>query len=233
MESINWLAWSGILVDLVIVSILVSHIFWGYRRGLINIAFKVLSFFVAIIIMLVLYKPVANLIMDKTQLDEHLTESIASNLSGTTLKDGQLLNVDGTNIASSFVEQINKFVTEAINKGITNTIEYVSANVARMMIYVGTMLGLFIIARILLFFVRFLAELIGNLPIIKSFNKSGGLIFGLIKGFLVVYIILGVLSILSPVIRDLGIISAIHNSHLGSLMYNNNLLLNILYSNFN
>ena len=232
MESINWLAWSGILVDLVLISILVSHIFWGYRRGLVNIAFKVISFFVAIAIMIFLYKPVANLIMDKTSLDENLSNAIESNLSGTTLIDGQLLNVESTNIATSFVEQINKFVTEALNQGITNTVHYVSANIARMMIYVGTMLLLFIIARFILFLVRFLAELIANLPIIKTFNKSGGLILGLLKGFVVIYLILGVLSIASPVIKDLGIITAIHNSHLGSAMYNNNILLNILYSNF-
>ncbi len=233
MESINWLAWSGILVDLVLISILISHIFWGYRRGLVNIAFKVISFFVALAIMLILYKPVANLIIDKTPLDENLSNSIESIISGTTLSDGELLKVDSTNIATSFAEQINKFVTEAINQGITNTVHYVSVNIARMMIYVGTMLLLFIIARFLLFLVRFVAELIANLPIIKTFNKSGGLLFGLLKGFFVIYLILGILSIASPIIKDLGIITAINNSHLGRALYDNNILLNILYSNFN
>ena len=215
-----------------IVSILISHLFWGYRRGLVNIAFKIISFFVALAIMLFLYKPVANFIMDKTPLDENLSNAIEQTLSGTTLSDGQLLNVDSTNISTSVVEQINKFIAEAINNGITNTVHYVSVNIARMMIYVGTMLLLFIIARFILFLVRFIAELIANLPIIKMFNKSGGLVFGLIKGFVIVYLILGVISLASPIVKDLGIITAIHNSHLGAAMYNNNILLNILYSNF-
>ena len=226
---INWVAFGGILVDLVIISIIISNAFWGYRRGLVNVIFQVLAFVVSLIIMFVLYKPVANMIMENTSLDENLSAAIAGNLSGTTLADGNLIDVNQTNISASVVNLINSFVTEALNKTEANVIGYVSGQLAIMMIYTGTMLGLFIVSRLLLTIVRFVAELIGNLPIIKLFNKSGGLVFGIFKGFVIVYAILAILSVLSPIISQLGIISSIQDSILGSSMYNNNVLLKLFF----
>lgn len=215
MSAINWVAFGGILVDLVLISIVISNAFWGYRRGLVNVIFQVLAFIVSLLIMFVLYKPVANTIMKNTSLDERLTVAIASNLSGTTLADGNLIDAEQSNISTSVVNLINSFVTEALHKAETNVVGYVSGQLARMMIYTGTMLALFIISRTLLVIVRFVAELIGNLPIIKMFNKSGGLIFGVIKGFIIAYAILAVLSVISPLISQIGIISAIQDSTFG------------------
>ena len=42
MGVINWVAFGGILVDLVIISIIISSTYWGYRRGLVAVIFKVL-----------------------------------------------------------------------------------------------------------------------------------------------------------------------------------------------
>ena len=229
MSVINWVAFGGILVDLVIISIIISNAFWGYRRGLVNVIFQALAFIVSLLIMFVLYKPVANTIMNSTSLDETLSSAIAANLTGTTLSDGELLNAEQSNISTSVVNLINSFVTEALNRAETDVVAYASNQLAKMMIYTGTMLLLFIVSRTLLVFVRFVAELIGNLPIIKMFNKSGGLIFGVIKGFVIAYAILAILSVLSPIISQIGIISAIQDSTFGSAMYNNNILLNLFF----
>ena len=138
MEAINWAQWGGLLVDLVIISIFISHIFWGYRRGLANIMFTFLSFIVAIIIVLVLYKPVANLIMDRTQLDEKLTNAIIDNLSGVTLSDdGRIIKAEQSNVSTSLVDQINKYAADAVQQGKSNVISYVSVRIARMMIYIS------------------------------------------------------------------------------------------------
>ena len=60
MGIINWVAFGGILVDLVIISILISNSYWGYRRGLVAVLFKVLLFIVSLLIVFLLYKPVSN-----------------------------------------------------------------------------------------------------------------------------------------------------------------------------
>ena len=228
MGIINWVAFGGILIDLIIVSILISSSYWGYRRGLVTVLFKVLLFIVSLLIVFLLYKPVSNSIIDNSQLDEWLSTAIRDSLDGTAVKDGTLLEASESNISTAVVDLINSFITEALKKSSVDPVGYVSINLAYFMIRVGTMLGLLIISRFLLIFVRFAAELIGNLPIIKMFNKSGGLIYGILKGFLTIYVILAVISVISPLINNWGITSAIQDSTLGNKMYNNNIILNLI-----
>lgn len=229
MGVINWIAFGGILVDLVIISIIASNAFWGYRRGLVGVIFKVLTFIVSILIMFVLYKPVSNTIMERTQLDEWLSAKIAENIEGTTLKDGELIEYDdNSSVSRVVVDELNSFVKDALKKAETNVVEYVSTNIAIRMIRIGTMLCLFIVSRFFLLFIRFFAEIIANLPIIRMFNRSGGLIYGVIKGFLVTYVILGVFSIISPLISNWGVLDAIQDSSLGKKMYNDNVIIEFI-----
>lgn len=229
MAVINWVALGGIIADLVLISMIISNAFWGYRKGLVAVVFKILTFIISLLIVFVLYKPVSNAIMDNTQLDEKLSIAIEQNLTGTTLESGELLKAEESNVSKSVVELINSFVEEALRESKENAVLYVSQSLAVIMIRVGTFFLLFIVSRFLLLFIRFAAELIANLPIIKMFNKSGGLVYGIIKGFLMAYFILAIFSLLSPVISDLGIIRAIDDSMLASKLYNNNLILNIIF----
>ena len=229
MGVINWVAFGGVLVDLVIISIIISNAFWGYRRGLVGVMFKILTFIVSLVLVFLLYKPASNAIVEKTQIDEWLSEKISQSIQGTTLKDGNLLEYDEENstISEGMVEILNSFVTEALNESANDVVEYVSTNLAVGMVRIGTMIILFMISRCFLLFIRFTAELIANLPFIRLFNKSGGLIYGVLKGFVVAYFILAIFSLISPFISGFGIISAIQDSYIGSSMFNNNLILNI------
>lgn len=228
MGIINWVAFGGILVDLVIISILISNSYWGYRRGLVAVLFKVLLFVVSLLIVFLLYKPVSTSIIDNSQLDEWLSGAIRDSIEGTVLQDGTLMMSTETNVSAAVISLIEDFVAEALDKSSADPVGYVSLNLAYFMIRVGTMLGLLIISRFFLIFVRFAAELIGNLPIIKMFNKSGGLIYGILKGILTVYIVLAVFSVISPLIANWGITSAIQDSSIGSKLYNNNIILNLI-----
>lgn len=230
MGVINWVAFGGILIDLVIISIIISNAFWGYRRGLTGVIFKILTFVISIIIMFILYKPASNAIIKNTQLDEWLTEKISQNIQGTTLQDGNLLEYDEENstISKGMVDILNSFITDGLKETTDDVVYYAASNISYGMIRIGTMLILFMFSRFFLAFIRFTAEIIANLPLIKTFNKSGGLIYGVIKGFLMVYVILAVFSIASPLIQDWGIIDAVQDSTIGKKMYNDNIIINIV-----
>ena len=166
--------------------------------------------------------------MANTELDEMLANSIKTNLSGTILTEqGEILQ-NSNSISNGVYELISSFVSEALQKNEIDPVGYVAINLAQFMIRVGTMFILFIISRFFLLFIRFAVELLANLPFIKMFNKSGGLIFGIIKGFFTIYLILAVFSLVSPLISSWGIISAIEDSTLGQFMYNHNIIINLL-----
>lgn len=230
MGVINWVAFGGVLVDLVIISIIISNAFWGYRRGLVGVLFKFLMFVVSIVIVFLLYKPASNAIIERTQIDDWLASKIAQNIEGTTLQDGNLLEYDEENstISKGMVDILNSFVTEALDKSVSNVVGYVSTNLAIGMVRIGTMLLLFMISRCLLLFVRFAAEFIANLPFVRMFNKSGGMVYGVVKGVVVIYVMLAVFSIASPLISDWGVIDAIQDSTFGKKMYNDNVIINVV-----
>ena len=228
LVAVDWIKYAGLLVDLVVLSIIISNAFWGYRRGLVNVICKLITFVVSLLIVFVLYKPVAQSIMNNTQLDEKLSIALQKNLTGKTLENGELLKPSESAVSEGMVELINSFVKDALKESSTNAVKYVGDHLAILMIQAGTFLGLFIISRTALLFVRFAAELIANLPIIKMFNKSGGLIYGVLRGFVTVYVILAVFSVISPIISDFGIIQAIHRSYLAAAMYDNNIIINIV-----
>ena len=60
----------GIIVDLIIVAILILFILMGYKKGFTGSLIKLASFAIALVLAFVLYKPVANIVIEKTQIDE-------------------------------------------------------------------------------------------------------------------------------------------------------------------
>ena len=217
MTALNLVAFGGILVDLVIISMLISNAFWGYRKGLVSVVFKIITFIISLLIVFVLYKPVSQSIINSTELDEKLAIALEENLTGLTIAEGsnEVFTVTGTNtVSEGMVELIESFVREALETSAANPVRYVANKLSVFMIQTGTFLLLFILSRGVLLFVRFAAELIANLPIIKMFNKSGGLIYGILKGFFMIYLILAVFSLISPIIYEYGIIQSILDSSL-------------------
>ena len=76
-----------------------------------------------------------------------------------------------------------------------------------------------------MFFLKFIFGAIASLPIIKQIDKLGGLIYGIIEGLLIIYIILAILSFVD--VQEIQL--AIKSSYITSILYNNNLLLLLLF----
>ena len=59
----------SLIIDLIIIAIVLLFTFLGYKRGLIKVAIKLCTFFIAIIVAFMLYKPIANIVIDNTVYD--------------------------------------------------------------------------------------------------------------------------------------------------------------------
>lgn len=228
MGAINWVTVSSVIVDLVIISILISCIYWGQRKGLTDLIFKLVIFIASLIIAFMFYKPVANFVMEKTQVDEWLNIRIEETLIGHEIVDGELINKEETNMSESVVKLLNSIIQDGIKEAKDNLTGYIAEKLSYFMILVLTLISLLIIVRVSLGFVKSIASLIAKLPIINLLDQFGGIVFGLLKGLVIVYIILAIISIISPLISELRILNAINDSYIGSKMYNNNLLLNLI-----
>ena len=67
------------VLDLIIILVILLFTFLGYRKGLVKIAVKLCAFLIAIIVSLLFYKPVSNIIIENTELDEKIEGLIIEN----------------------------------------------------------------------------------------------------------------------------------------------------------
>lgn len=210
----------SIIVDIVIIGIILLCLIIGYVRGLTGSLIKILSFVLSIVIAFILFVPISNFIINYTQIDEKIEQSIRERLIDNSQEDEKMPEAI-TDYIGQKVEQATDGAKEAI---INSTARDVSITIVKS----GTWIILFIIARILLIFLKFITGLIARLPVIKQFDKLGGSIYGILEGFVIVYVLLAIISFASPVV-DGNLIKEIEKSNVGSVMYNDNLLLKIIF----
>jgi len=129
-----------------------------------------------------------------------------------------------TSITSTIENYVNKY-TEDVK---SNTSEYISEQLAIIIVRIFTWIGLFIVSRVLLLVIRIFTDAIGEIPIIKQFNKSGGVIYGVLEGFLIINVIFAILYMINPICLEGKIEKNIDKSHLGKAVYKNNLIINTI-----
>ena len=118
---------------------------------------------------------------------------------------------------------------DLVHETTDSMLEYLSIQVSHKIISVIVFFALFSIIRLVLYVLRNYVELVANLPIIRMFNGSGGMIYGVIKGFLLIYVIFAILSLILPIVGNTIIISAIQNAPIGSKMFEHNIILNLIF----
>lgn len=219
----------GIIVDLIVLIIAAISIFIGYKKGLIKCAINVLSFFIAIIVVILLTSPVSNIIINNTKLDDNIKLTILEKIDFDDV-NAEDLKLDENNSDSPKVvrEYINNMMKDLTKSEENNIADALAENIAIIIINIVVAIVLFFGTRFVLIFVKVLADIVGKIPLIKQFNKAGGIIYGIASGFVKIYLILAIISIIVPVLTDSTLIDAINQSIIAKSMYDNNLLLKII-----
>ncbi len=211
----------GIVIDIVVIAILVLNIIIGYKKGLINVVFNILAFFIAIIITFILYKPVSNFIINNTEIDDKIKQTIIENSKKEDNSDNE--KTESSNIIQKYVEDSIKNAEEDAKE---KTIELVANTISIRGVEILTGILLFIVTRLILIVLGFITKFVANLPLIKQFNEIGGVLYGLLKGLLIIYIILTIMFFVVS-INQKGIISeTIENSYITKILYDNNIIVN-------
>lgn len=201
------------ILDLIVVLVIALFTFIGYKQGLIKVAIKIASFFIAIIIALVLFKPVSTLVINNTTIDDKIENAIIEKITPEGMKPED--KVEAQNLPSGIIKNTN------------DSIKSIAETLTTKLIEICTILILYIVARIVLKFIAALATLIEKIPILKQFNKLGGTVYGLVKGVLIVYVILAIIYLASPLLKE-NTSKKIEEARLTKMMYNNNIITKIM-----
>lgn len=217
----------GILIDLVVIAILILNIIIGYKKGLANAVFGICTFLIAIAATFILYKPVSNIIINNTEIEQKIKEVIINNNTNEE-------NVENTeNQDNSEKTSIQQYIDNAIKDVAENakeeTTELVADTIARKGVQILTWIILFIGIRIALMILKFLIEGITELPIIKQFNQIGGLAYGVLKGLIIIYLLLTVMFLVISINGSGVIAETINNSQITKFLYDNNIIVNYCF----
>lgn len=198
----------GYLLDLIVFILIVLITFMGYKKGLIKVAFKLISFVLAIIISIILYKPISTFIINNTPLYEKIENTVEERLSSseTTQKEAD-------NLLSNYYYAGRQLAVAKI-----------SENVAITIVNISVIFIVFISSRLVLGLFKFSGDLIAKLPLIKQINHLGGFIYGVIKSFIIVYAFFAIISLLAPLIDLNNFIELINSSIISNIIFNNNFI---------
>lgn len=219
----------AIFLDLIIIGIIALSTFLGYKQGLIKVAFKIVSFFIAVVITLILYKPVTNLIINNTTWDETIENVIYEKLSATKIEQGEKINKEDTDLPGIVVNYINDGITNTVGQAQENVATVVSKELTQSIIQIIVLAVTFIITRILLIFAKVILKAVSELPIVKQFNEMGGIIYGILRAAIIIFGILALASFILPMVNQMTILEWINNSILTKFLYNHNIILMLFF----
>lgn len=192
----------GIIIDIILIAIIVLSAFLGYKKGLVKLGAKLFAGIIAIIITIVMYKPVSGMIINNTTIDEKIENAIIQN-------------------TTNFINENDKTqngITEHVEK---NILPEQAENLSKNVVYVITALVLFIAVKIILSIIISLMDFVANLPILKQFNEIGGIIYGIVRGTLIVCVCVLLIGVYTKMKPESTLNNNIQNSYLTKIIYKN------------
>ena len=197
----------GIVIDGIIVIIVLASIFMGYRKGLIALGINLVASIITIVAVMILYRPVGAVIINKTEIDEKIESVIENNINEIVA-----------------TEEMNDTLEALIHSGEEGVVTNASKAIAENIIYGGAMLVLFVAIRIILIFVTALGNFVAKLPVLEQFNEIGGIAYGLLRGMLIVYALLMLVNLIISVAPDNPLSDLINTSYIAQFMAKYNIL---------
>ena len=222
-------------VCIVIGLVFLINVIVGWARGFFRVLISVAGAIAAIVVALYLAPYVSGYIHENTKTDDKLAVYISKELGFSkeeeeTSKGVQVDIIEGLPLPGTMKNNIldnNNLETYDILKA-TGVYDYISKSVAVVILNGAVFLVLMLVCWILFKFLGLLVKGISSIPIIRSMDKFGGGILGAIQGLIMIWVFFLILSITSTFPLSQTLIKNISESQLLKLLYDNNILLDIV-----
>lgn len=192
----------GIIIDIVLIAIITLSAFLGHKKGLVKLGTRLFAGIIAIILTIILYRPIGGLIINNTTIDEKIENTIMENTTSFINENAQ-----GIDIVTNQIK----------NEILPNEVKNISQNV----IYTATSILLFLVVKIALSIVIALLDFVADLPILKQFNEVGGIIYGLVRGIIIVCICIFIMGAFIKVNPQSTLNNSIEDTYLTNFIYKN------------
>lgn len=201
----------GIIIDIILILILILSAYLGYKKGLVELGAKIFAGIIAIIITLIIYKPVSNIIINNTSIDEKIENIIIDKTSNLIDENSQISN-------NQYIQNTTDNITTQIKE---DTLPDKAKNISINIVYILTLLIIFILTKIALTIVISLANFIAKLPILKQFNEIGGFAYGLIRGLIIICVVILLMGIFIKCNPNNELENTLDKTYITKIVYKN------------
>lgn len=235
----NWLL-------IIVIGILIGFVIEGYCKGFVRIAFSLLAMIVTLAFVTVATPHLTTYLEDNTTWDEAITEKclehvrsaseerVNDHIDEQVEQQAEAAEQSGLSLPEKWLDQLADSGSNAVNdimeqSGIQETI---AQNLAHfIMTGISFFIALIFISLVLHLIIRAL-DLVTKLPVIKHVNRTLGVMVGAVKGFLVVWIFLYFISLTCTSSFGIRMLDYINQSPFLTLLYEHNVLMQILMAIF-
>ena len=229
------------IIDVIIVALVIIFIMIGWKKGFLEKIIEMASSIFGLIASILLARPFS------TVLDGWFGDSMESNIRQYLMERSSLFSQQLTEpalrdaLASlSLPDFMVDWIVQSVdfNSVTVSIVDSIAPLILSLALLVIAFITLFFGSMIVFFLLKILARGITSIPIIKQVDKVLGVLFGLLKVALLIYIVLFVMALLIniPAINNaigdfINVDMQLDNDtefRLSKYLYNNNLLKNII-----
>lgn len=196
------------MADILVVAVILFMALWGMRSGFIKAVFHFGYYIISVIAAMILYPALSKILLN-SRLSAFIHDEII--MPRIAIGTGEI--------------NMPSFLQQALTEGINNTTQTLAASLTEMIINIICFMIVFVLVRFGLKFVVSILDSIAKLPLLNIVNKLGGIGVGVLNGFILVYILLAIATIF---MND-NLFDFISNSNYTFKMYNDNILLKLLF----
>lgn len=223
------------LLVLGILAFILLLVFRGYRKGFFKSAASAIGIVLAVLLTAILYPGVNKLLCQYTVLDDVIEQKIIEKFelpeeTKTATRNEEIDTIENLdlpdNVKGWLIANCNG--ETFLESGVDNVCSYIAKSLTAMVMrgisYVLTLLVLLLLLHILIM----VLDVANYIPIVKSINKAGGAIFGAGQGILIVWIFMGIVTLLSTFSWAYQVIQMIDESPLLAWFYKKDIFLKII-----
>lgn len=227
--DLNWLS-------IIILIFLLLNVLIGWRKGFLKSIITVGTMMLALFLTVHSYTYLSKGIQKYTDVESTIAENIAEALEVNTqekidTKANQIIAIEGLEVPESIktaiIDNNNHDIYDKL--GVTDFYHYVGEYLSCIIVNASSFMIAFIIIWIVLLIVfKEIAENVKDVPIVGGLDKIGGIVIGVIKTILDVWVFFIGLTIVGNLDIGKNIFEMINRSPWLSYLYDHNLLLEVI-----
>ncbi len=233
MNEISFLGLN--ILDFAVLIVLLLFAYLGYRKGLILTLFKLVSMLLSLMLTYYLQPYAGAFLKHNTKLPAILAQHIApfinlESLIGEQTKTFQVETINQLQIPSflktSLLENNNSEIYKMFN--ISGLQDYFVKFLADMIINVIAVFVVFILVFMIMRLLTNALNIVSKLPVIRTFNRFGGILAGLVQATLIIWVCFLVTSFFVTSPKGAMFLQLMHQSVIAKYFYDTNVLFKMI-----